>query len=195
MVFGRTLLERDVRTLSDLLLVPRYTASFDLTDTQTLLLGASAAFGPNGTGDRGQTHLYGLDAFWKWKSSHADKGFPFVKVQAEGMTRAYRAAANGTSSEETFRDWGSYAQVVWGFKPRWLAGIRYDEVGGDVGDPPGDPALASRWRASTNVTWFPTEYSKLRLQYNRDELARSTNAGSLWLQLEFLLGAHAAHKF
>jgi len=51
------------------------------------------------------------------------------------------------------------------------------------------------WCASTNVTCFPTESSKLRLPYNRDELASSIDANSLWLQLEFLLGAHAAHKF
>ncbi len=56
--------------------------------------------------------------------------------------------------------------------------------------------LAPRWRLSPAFTWFPTEYSKLRLQYNFD---RSNDfrgdEQSLWLQVEFLLGAHAAHKF
>ncbi len=51
------------------------------------------------------------------------------------------------------------------------------------------------WCASTNVTCFPTESSKLRLPYNRDELASPIDANSLWLQRESLLGAHAAHKF
>ena len=68
-------------------------------------------------------------------------------------------------------------------------------MGGDTGDP-GDPALASRLRLSPVWTWFPTEYSKLRLQYNFDQGdAFERDEHSLWLQLEFLLGAHAAHKF
>ena len=42
----------------------------------------------------------------------------------------------------------------------------------------------------------PTEYSKLRLQYNFDHGDAFAHAEhSVWLQLEFLLGAHAAHKF
>ena len=70
-----------------------------------------------------------------------------------------------------------------------------DRVDGDTGDP-GDPALASRLRLSPVWTWFPTEYSKLRLQYNFDQGdAFERDEHSLWLQLEFLLGAHAAHKF
>ena len=46
------------------------------------------------------------------------------------------------------------------------------------------------------LTWFPTEFSKLRLQYNFDRSDLFPHdEHSLWLQLEFLLGAHAAHKF
>jgi hypothetical protein len=39
------------------------------------------------------------------------------------------------------------------------------------------------WRFD-HVTWFPAGYSNLRLQYNRNELASSMHANSLWLQLE-----------
>jgi hypothetical protein len=45
-------------------------------------------------------------------------------------------------------------------------------------------------------TWYPTEYSKLRLQYSYDQRTGGLeDANSIWLQFEFLLGAHAAHKF
>ena len=64
-------------------------------------------------------------------------------------------------------------------------GIALDELG-----------LGRRLRLSPVFTWFPTEYSKLRLQYNFDHFdALRDDEHSLWLQLEFLLGAHAAHKF
>jgi len=93
------------------------------------------------------------------------------------------------------RDWGGYLQVNWGYHPGHVVGLRVDNVGGDLGDPE-DPALDSRLRVSPVLTWFPTEFSKLRLQYNFDQGdALPRDEHSLWLQMEFLLGAHAAHKF
>jgi hypothetical protein len=75
--------------------VPRYTASFDVSDTQTILLGASGAFGPNAPGEDGRTRIYGVDGFWKWKPTNAFNGFPFVKVQGELMRRSADVAAQG----------------------------------------------------------------------------------------------------
>ena len=205
-LFGREVVDRRVKAFSDLLLAPRYAASFDLTDTQTLLVGASAALGPNGTGDDGETRIYGVDGFWKWKAANAFKGFPFVKVQGELMYRDLVADGAPETAQATtrFGDWGGYLQVNWGFRPGYIAGLRVDSVGGDTGttgagDGGGNPdaaALAQRFRLSPVLTWFPTEYSKLRLQYNFDRGdALAADEHSLWLQLEFLLGAHSAHKF
>ncbi len=189
-VFGRPIVERSVEGLDDLLYVPRYAFSLDLTESQTLLAGASAAFGPNGTGPAGRTRLYGVDVFWKWKSSRAERGFPFVKIQAEAIERRYRA----DDPDQTFEDWGTYGQVVWGFRRGWTVGARLGRMGGDEVPAP-DPFHEDRTRASVNVSWFPTEYSKLRLQYNRDDRGVFEDADSIWIQLEFILGAHAAHEF
>jgi len=193
--FGRELQPELVSSAGDLLYVPRYSASFDLGDTQSILFGTSWAFGPNATGEGARTEVGGVDFYWKWKSPRAQKGFPFVKVQAEGMTRSYEAAATPLLPEAVFDDHGGYAQVVWGIKPMWTIGARYDTVGGDVGDDPADPRFDERRRASLEGTWYPTEYSKLRAQYSYDDRTSFENAHSVWLQLEFLLGAHAAHKF
>jgi hypothetical protein len=194
--FGRVIQPDVVKTLGDMLYVPRWTGSFDIGDTQTLVVGASGAFGPNGTGPGAQTAIGGVDFLWKWKSTRADKGFPFVKIQAEAMVRTYDAAATPTLPEATFHDHGSYAQVLWGIKPMWTVGARYDNVGGDVGDDPLDPRFQPRQRASLDATWYPSEYSKLRLQYAYDKRTGGfADANSIWLQFEFLLGAHAAHKF
>ncbi len=196
-LFGREIREREVKGVADLLISPRYAASFDLSDTQTLLLGTSAVFGPNGTGEGARTRVLGADGFWKWKPVNAFRGFPFVKLQGEWMHRQARAAAEPTLQlpAATFRDWGTYLQLSWGYKAGHIAGLRVDRVSGDRGDPQSD-ALAARWRISPALTWFPTEFSKLRLQYNFDRGAAFANAQhSVWLQLEFLLGAHAAHKF
>lgn len=196
-LFGREIHGREVASLTDLLIVPRYATSFDLSDTQTLLLGASGVFGPNGTGAKSSTRVFGVDGFWKWKPTNAFRGFPFVKVQGEWMRRQASTAAVPAQQlpAATFQDWGTYLQVNYGYKAGHVAGLRVERVAGDVGDPR-DQALAPRWRISPVLTWFPTEYSKLRLQYNFDRGDAFAHAEhSVWLQLEFLLGAHAAHKF
>jgi outer membrane receptor protein involved in Fe transport len=119
-----------------------------------------------------------------------------VKIQAEWMLRNYDAAATTTLPAAFFQDHGYYAQVVWGLKPMWTLGARLEAVGGDVGDDPLDPRFQPRQRASLEATWYPTEYSKLRAQYSYDRRTGGfEDANSVWLQLEFLLGAHAAHKF
>ena len=198
--FGRPLNPDVVKTFGDMLYVPRWNGSFDVGDTQTIVVGASGAFGPNGTGAGASTEIGGIDFFWKWKSPRADKGFPFVKIQTEGMARRYEAAETPTLPAATYRDHGAYAQVVWGIKPMWTVGARLDTVGGDPGDPlpatnAPDPRFQPRKRVSLEGTWYPTEYSKLRVQYAYDDRTGSKDASSLWLQCEFLLGAHAAHKF
>jgi hypothetical protein len=63
-----------------------------------------------------------------------------------------------------------------------------------------DATRQSRSRISANLTWYPTEFSKLRLQYNHDSLEAnaflaSREVDSIFLQFEFILGAHGAHKF
>ena len=58
-----------------------------------------------------------------------------------------------------------------------------------------DQLRRERWRLSPNLTWYPSEFSKIRLQYNYDNRADLGVDHSVWLQFEFLLGAHAAHKF
>ena len=89
--FGRMTVDRGVRGVGDLLFTPRWENSVDLDDEQTVLLGTSAAFGPNDTSARSTTQIYGADFYYKWKSSHAHGGFPFVKWQTEAMVRRYEA--------------------------------------------------------------------------------------------------------
>jgi hypothetical protein len=222
--------DRGVRGMGDLLFTPRLTASFDLTDAQTLVFGASGAFGPNSSGEEGDvtTQIYGVDVYWKWKPADAHGGFPFVSFQAEGMLRRYELGmfdwqevadegglpvmdedtmAPAVLGRESVTDWGFYSQFLYGFRKGWVAGVRLDYLTGERadyermnltldGDALGrDPERNQRWRVSPNLTWYPSEFSKLRLQYNYDDRRDFGVDHSLWLQFEFLLGAHAAHKF
>lgn len=221
---------RGIRGLDDLLFSPRLATSFDLTDNQVLLLGASAALGPNSSGEEGdtRTQIYGMDLTWKWKSPQHHGGFPFVMWQNEAMLRRYKAGAfdwaevaeeggipiidDATGDPavlrgETLTDYGFYTQLLYGFRKGWVAGLRFDYVTGEraayermalmLDDEPlgRDPLRNQRWRVSPNLTWYPSEFSKIRLQYNYDDRRAVGTDHSVWLQFEFVLGAHAAHKF
>jgi hypothetical protein len=201
--FGRKTVDRQLNSIGDLLLVPRWENSVDLTPTQTILAGVSAAFGPNDTGQSTNTQIYGADLFYKWKPANAEGGWPYVKWQSEIMWRRFQAGRgvdDGFPRSETFKDWGAYSQIVWGFKKGWAAGIRGDYLHEDDSNVTNDPDRQSRYRISADLTYYPSEFSKLRIQYDHDFLKANHfqdggSEDSVLLQFEFALGAHGAHKY
>ena len=200
-IHGGIPVDRSVHGLQDLLYAPRIATSFDLTDTQTLVLGASAAFGPNNSGSSADSQVYGTDLYWKWKAADARQGFPFVSFQTETLFRRYQAAQRLSAEDptltlpkQTLNDWGLYSQLLWGIAPRWVAGLRGEFASG-VGAVADSELSEDRTRISPNLTWYPSEFSKVRLQYNFDHRQGMGNDSSAWLQFEFLLGSHSAHKF
>lgn len=198
--FGRMPVDRAVSSAGDLLYVPRFVASFEPTDSQTIVAGLSAALGPNASGTDTNTQIYGGDIYWKWKPGWQAGGFPFLAWQTEFLGRRFEAGSRGGAHPlppQTLSDWGFYSQLLYGFTQRWVAGMRVDWVSDDDDSLPPAARIASRVRWSPNLTFYPTEFSKLRLQYNYDH-GRDVPHGddsSVWLQVEFLLGSHAAHKF
>jgi len=201
--FDRITTDREMRGLEDFVWIPRWENSVDLSPTQVVLVGASGAFGSNDTGSNTRTQIYGGDFLYKWKSAHAEGGFPFVKWQTEVMYRRYEAGRGMDDTfpvAEMFHDWGMYSQVLWGFKKGWVVGVRGDYVNMQDSRFTDDPDRQSRSRVSADLTWYPTEFSKLRLQYNHDFLEQSfflpgRNVDSVFFQFEFILGSHGAHKF
>ncbi len=191
---GHLTVKDKVSAIDDLLYSARWLNSVDLTSTTTINLGASALFGPNATGENTRTNIYGVDLYLKWQPLSTVRGWPFVKWQFEWMKRNYEAGASTSISEETLKDWGLYNQIVWGFLPGWSWAIRLDHVNGNGS---GNSLNRDRRdRYSTNLTWYPSEFSKLRLQYNLDDAQHlDKKAHTAWLQFEFMFGAHAAHKF
>ncbi|HSM15067.1 MAG TPA: metal ABC transporter permease [Thermoanaerobaculia bacterium] len=195
---GRRVEESSVRSPSDLLLLGRLATSFDLTPSFTILPGISYVRGPNGTGPDAETSILGLDFYGKWRPLRNDHGWPFFSIQAEWMERRYDAAAQVADDGvalpfERLDDSGGYLQGIWGFRRRWTTGLRFDWT--DRGDAL-DPLRDQRTRWSTNLTFYPSEYSKLRLQYDLDSADHlEEDISSVFLQFEMLYGAHGGHKF
>jgi hypothetical protein len=184
-----------------MLIVPRFSTSFDLSETHTVVAGVSAAFGPNNSGADSRTSIYGADLYYKWKPEAARQGFPFVSLQAEVLLRNYDAAQRAAAEDppatlpsETLHDNGWYSQLLWGIRPRLVAGLRVEGARGD--EAAFDSELRMRrTRISPSFTMYPSEFSKLRLQYNYDDRESMDADHSFWVQFEFMIGAHAAHKF
>jgi hypothetical protein len=210
-VAGRTLIERSVRNPGDMAYLARLRTSFELGDEVELVPGISALFGPNATADDTRTQIYGADLYLKWKPLNNDHGWPFIAWQSEALVRRYQAAAvfyddNQVDERRTLDDFGLYSQVLWGFARPWNAGVRFDyargeadafSAGPDSYSTATDPTRDRRQRYSAVLTLYPSEFSKLRLQYNFEhaQFLPDHTAHSVFAQFEIVLGAHGAHKF
>jgi hypothetical protein len=153
----------------------------------------------------GDVHLYGLDAVWKW----APNGNPTdrnLKLVAEWMRLERRGDLSSTGSAGSLQDGfklaqsGWYVQGVYQFLPEWRAGVRYDRLdSGAFSGGLNEQNLAltnySPWRWSAMADWNPSEFSRLRLQYNYDRSREDITDHQILLQYIFSLGTHGAHRF
>jgi hypothetical protein len=193
---GHTLIDRQARGAKDLLYSARWLNGVDLSDTLSMNLGLSALLGPNASSTDTNTRIAGADLYFKWQPNNSQRGYPFVAWHTEVMQREYEAGDQTSPGHETLKDRGMFTHAVWGFKLGWEAGLRWEYATAD-GNTSNDPLRDTRKRLSPNLTWRFSEYSKVRLQYNRDwaEHLPQKTANSVWLQYEFGLGSHMAHTF
>ncbi|MBI2902174.1 MAG: hypothetical protein HYY12_01115 [Candidatus Methylomirabilis oxyfera] len=209
---GRPFVERDVRSSKDLLYLARWVNSWNLSDAVTTKVGLSGLYGPNATGPDGDTWIYGADLKLTWRPTNNFRGWPFVLWQSEAMKRDYRADRFFDDSDPgniidlpraTLSDYGFYTQALYGFTYGWAAGLRYEYATGSgesvlsFDGRRNDPFRDDRHRVSPLLVWHPSEFSRIRLQYNydrADHLERG-DTHSVWLGVEFLYGAHPAHKY
>jgi hypothetical protein len=210
---GRPFTDRDVDGPEDLVYLLRWVNSWELGRGVTTKFGLSSLFGPNPTGSDARTLIYGADLKLTWRPARNYRGWPFLRWQTEFLHRDYEVASfMGTFEEEedseevsfsknTLNDWGLYTQLLYGFTHRWAAGLRFEYATGSgtsVGGRQNDPFRDDRFRFSPLLTWYASEFARLRLQYNLDDadhLDGSGMAHSVWLVLEGFLGAHPAHQY
>jgi len=110
---------------------------------------------------------------WKWAPDGNWKQQNFI-FQAEYL-----------ENKDIATDTGWYAQAVFQPVPRWRVGARMDALELEEDDPR---------RYSVMLDWSNSEFSRLRLQFARNEDAM--DSGNEWL-LQYIhsIGAHGAHTF
>lgn len=113
-----------------------------------------------------------------------------MSLQLEGLFRSRQVP------DDVLQDAGGRAELVWGITPRWETGARYEFTSG-VEDDPLDPDWTSeRQRIAVQGTFYPSHFSRLRLQPSIDLPAwRDDPIYAVMLGLEVLVGAHGAHAF
>jgi hypothetical protein len=155
-------------------------------------------------GADGYSRIYGADAVYKYDAKRAH-GYGDVIVQAEyfyrdqdldHLTGGWQGLAPWSHQQD-----GYYAQGLYGFLPRWRAGLRWDQVGltNEVEDPETASASCdSSYRLASVCDWKLSEFSLLRLQAGRGWYATDEGREAAWefaLQWQITFGKHAAHDF
>ncbi len=211
-VGNRPAIGRDTKALKDFVYLTRWNNSWNFTDELGVVFGLTNLYGPNDTGPRGDTWIYGADMKWRWRPANNFRGWPFLTWQTEIMQRDYKADRFIHFDEEapeeavtlpgrTLHDWGLYSQLLYGFHYGWASGVRFEYAGGSGQSIDGrrnDPFRSDRIRVSPLLAFHPSEFSRIRLQYNYDHanhLTDGKSAHSVWLNFEWLYGSHPPHEY
>ncbi len=169
--------------------------------------------GGNSPTFNGDSDLTVFDAVWKTglggEKAVILQGEYFMRDE-DGQVSLTEGAGSALIDYDGEQD-GWYLQGVFQFNRQWRAGLRYDRLSAD-----NDLAIVSnttgeadaeileesgfesgsddphRWAAM--VDWTPSEFSRLRLQYARDD-SRDETDNQLFLQYIMTLGAHGAHQY
>jgi hypothetical protein len=188
--------------------------SFDIGEL-TILFGASFAGGksrinndvdnaanPEGNAEYSTTAIIGSDLTVKYYFDSCR----YISLQSEYLNRDMegdRFDSSGGKMHLSKKQSGLYSQLVARFAQRWRVGVRFDllqlnqiKIGGTGADIPENLA-----RYSGMIDFSPTEFSRIRLQYNIDRSGylndgtdKKTNH-EVFLQVNLAIGAHGAHSF
>ena len=164
---------------NDLAWLGHLNSFWDLGPDTYLELGATTVYGTNDEAAEGtelETRLLGLDAALRWKPT------------GRGRYRDVRLAAEWYLAEKDYggvrlSGHGGYLQASYRLDRRWVAGARADWLDG-FGDAP------RRVQLAPHLTWWQSEWVRLRLQYNYLDTLGGDADHTLLLQTVWSVGPH-----
>src|SRR5690554_392122 len=187
----------------------------DLGTRQGLQLGASVsrhanqqAFHEEGAEafiSQGSAYLYAAQAVYKrFASSAHGKGALSLQAEAfhfdSSQTATWHSDALQLGMPLSLSQQAAYLQGSWGFAPRWQVALRHAISGlqAEIVEDGAREKITPSRQNSAALTWQPTEFSKLRLQFNHNDIGSAAGRESfrqIMLQYNLSLGAHGAHTF
>jgi hypothetical protein len=180
-------------------------SSLDLGANHSLLFGGSFVGGKTRTSSFApdtelvaNTVLYGLEFTYKWRPSRQQS---FI-LQSEYLYRRQKGDLTDTvaltaDSLKRSQD-GFYVQGLYQMD-RWRIGARFDRMAifkdevlraGEKQNYSGQP-----YRWTWALEFNPTEFSRIRLQYNYDKSDPNKLNQEVFLQFLLAVGAHGAHTY
>jgi len=206
------------RPIKGLTYMGRLQTYFDINDDNNVELGGSIAEAPNAedvtnTG-RFERRLVGMDFKYRW--------YPLGYGLRQSLTIAGELLhdiggadpVNGGPRRDIFGNpvrqgaWGGYVYAEYRLSKQWRPGFRFDYfqlqsepllVTNPFTGLPASTLNATGHRTDNRtwtayLTWFPSEFQRLRLQYNRSDRGNAQDANEFFLQWTAFLGSHS-HGF
>jgi len=203
--------DEDANNIGRLLYIFHLANFFELSETVGVSLGGSFATGSNGTAPGERSNLYGIDLFAKYRPL---KNNPYQEI----MLQSEFMYLDAGTPEENLENWGWYAQLIYRFAKRWNSGFRFgvidtntpvQEEGADAesnllsliraeegGEEEAMLGLLGRtYRISPMLTFNPSEFSRIRLQYDYLNQAFAENQHAIFLQFQYAIGTHDEHSY
>lgn len=161
----------------DLLYLGHVNGFWDVGQDWTLQLGGSYAAGTNPVDET--SSLLGGNATLQWRDL---SGWGRRVIWQTEYLRAKDGLPGGTDEDEG----GFYSSLQAQAARRWWVQGRYDRVG--------LPGPDEDWRASALISFVPSEFSALRVQFDhRSQEGETSNV--IMLQLNVTIGSHPAHRY
>ena len=163
----------------------------------------------------GKSATWIADAVFKWAPGGNATRTSF-KLQGEYFRRKENGAltydTQGQSLGETPGSYdaaqsGWYLQGIYQFMPQWRVGLRYDKLhSGTPGLSVVDEGILAAGdfsrllsynpsRSTAMVDYSPSEFSRFRVQFARDQSRPGVTDNQFFLQYIMSLGVHGAHAF
>ncbi|MCU0690764.1 MAG: hypothetical protein MUF54_05120 [Polyangiaceae bacterium] len=183
--------------MKDFVVPTRLVQFLDVGDDWGLQIGLDGVFGTSVVGPEvgNRTEAYGADMMVKWRPiGDRSTGYTYVKWTTEAWLRRMQVP------DDAWRDVGGYSDLVFGLGKEWNAGARAELWKRTSGDDPTEQNGRAQFgfdmvRGSGVVSYLPSHFSRVRLQYSYEhsELYEDNHIGLL--QLEVSAGAHGAHQY
>ena len=154
-----------------------------MTPNATLELGFSGVTGVNDPAGRQRSFVEGIDLTYRWKPVRYNRYRSFT-VQSEFLfSQREQAAGNNVNS------FGFFTFLQYQLTQRLFVSARFDYAAyPDIGE-------LNQKEISGILTFWPSEFETLRLQYKHTSGDDVEIDNQIFVQLFFVIGAHGAHPY
>jgi hypothetical protein len=171
----------------NLMYVTHLNSFFDIDQSSSIEVGGSFATGDNAnTGGGHRTNIEGLDLTYKWR----DPQYGLYKSLT--WMNEILLSQKEEGAESTVNARGMYSSLEYQFDRRWTVFGRYDYT-----QFPDNSSLHEN-SYTAGLTFHQSEFMFWRVQFEHtdgENYAGNVNRNEIWLQADFLIGLHPAHKY